>query len=55
MAETLTSIRLSDDKIQIVNQLVLPHTTEWLVIDTVEQAHDAIRSMKVQSFTYCNS
>ncbi|KAH8990529.1 putative translation initiation factor aIF-2BI/5-methylthioribose-1-phosphate isomerase [Lactarius akahatsu] len=48
MAETLTSIQLSDDKIQIVNQLVLPHTTEWLVIDTIEQAHDAIRSMKIR-------
>lgn len=48
MAETLTSIRLSDDKIQIVNQLLLPHTTEWLAIDTIEQAHDAIRSMKIR-------
>ncbi|KAH9040742.1 putative translation initiation factor aIF-2BI/5-methylthioribose-1-phosphate isomerase [Lactarius pseudohatsudake] len=48
MAETLASIQLSDDKIQIVNQLVLPHTTEWLVIDTIEQAHDAIRSMKIR-------
>ncbi|KAN0133928.1 hypothetical protein V8E53_008146 [Lactarius tabidus] len=48
MAETLASIRLSDDKIQIVNQLLLPHTTEWLAIDTIEQAHDAIRSMKIR-------
>jgi len=43
----LTSIRQSEDKIEIVNQLLLPHSTEWLVIDTVEQAHDAIKSMKV--------
>jgi hypothetical protein len=55
MAETLTSIRLSDDKIQIVNQLLLPHTTEWLAIDTIEQAHDAIRSMKVQSIHFNGS
>jgi len=47
MAEALTSIRLSDDKIEIVNQLLLPHTTEWLAIDTIEQAHDAIKTMKV--------
>jgi hypothetical protein len=47
MAEALVSIRLSDDKIEIVNQLLLPHTTEWLTIDTIEQAHDAIKTMKV--------
>ena len=45
--EALTSIKSSDDKIQIVNQLLLPHTTEWVEIDTVEQAHDAIKTMKV--------
>ncbi|KAI0305735.1 hypothetical protein B0F90DRAFT_1910769 [Multifurca ochricompacta] len=39
---------LSDDKIEIVNQLLLPHTTEWLVIDTIEQAHDAIKTMKIR-------
>ena len=46
-AQSLTSIKSSDDKIQIVNQLLLPHTTEWLEIDTIEQAHDAIKTMKV--------
>ena len=45
--EALTSIKTSDDKIQIINQLLLPHTTEWLAIDTIEQAHDAIKTMKV--------
>jgi len=49
-AEALTSIKSSDDKIQIINQLLLPHTTEWLTIDTVEQAHDAIKTMKVGAF-----
>jgi hypothetical protein len=47
MPEALASIRLSDDKIEIVNQLLLPHATEWLAIDTIEQAHDAIKTMKV--------
>jgi methylthioribose-1-phosphate isomerase len=47
--EALTSIKTSDDKIQIINQLLLPHTTEWLTIDTIEQAHDAIKTMKVSS------
>ena len=52
MADTLTSIRLSDDKIEIVNQLLLPHTTEWLTIASIEQAHDAIKSMKVGTLCY---
>ncbi|KAI0278466.1 Methylthioribose-1-phosphate isomerase [Russula aff. rugulosa BPL654] len=46
--EALTSIKTSDDKIQIINQLLLPHTTEWLTIDTIEQAHDAIKTMKIR-------
>lgn len=49
MAEDLTSIRSSDDKIEILNQLLLPHTTEWLSIDSIEQAHDAIKTMKVRA------
>jgi methylthioribose-1-phosphate isomerase len=47
--EALTSIKTSDDKIQIINQLLLPHTTEWLSINTIEQAHDAIKTMKVSA------
>jgi len=44
----LTSIRTSgDSKIEIVNQLLLPHITEFIEIVTIEQAHDAIKSMKV--------
>ncbi|TFY64107.1 hypothetical protein EVJ58_g2839 [Rhodofomes roseus] len=44
----LTSIKTSGDKIEIVNQLLLPHTTEFIEIDTIEQAHDAIKSMKIR-------
>ena len=49
MAEGLASIRSSDDKIEIINQLLLPHTTEWLSIDSIAQAHDAIKTMKVRT------
>jgi hypothetical protein len=46
--DTLRSIRtLDQDKIDIVNQLLLPHTIEYVQIQTIEQAHDAIKSMKV--------
>lgn len=44
---TLTSIKTSGDKIEIINQLLLPHTTEFIEIDTIEQAYDAIKSMRV--------
>lgn len=44
----LTSIRTSgDSKIEIIDQLLLPHTTKFIEIDSIEQAHDAIKSMKV--------
>ncbi|KAH9935327.1 eukaryotic translation initiation factor 2B [Fomitopsis serialis] len=44
----LTSIKTSGDKIEIVNQLLLPHTTEFIEIDSIEQAHDVIKSMKIR-------
>jgi len=44
----LTSIKTSGDKIEIVNQLLLPHTTEFIEISSVEEAHDAIKSMKIR-------
>lgn len=47
--DALKSIRtLDQDKIDILNQLLLPHTIEYVQITTIEQAHDAIKSMKVR-------
>jgi hypothetical protein len=47
----LASIRTSgDSKIEIVDQLLLPHTTQFIEIDSIEAAHDAIKSMKVIVF-----
>lgn len=42
----LTSIRTSGEEIEIINQLLLPHTTEWLKINSIEDAHGAIKTMK---------
>ncbi|KAF8639581.1 hypothetical protein AX17_001483 [Amanita inopinata Kibby_2008] len=39
----LTSIRVSEDKLEIVNQLLLPHTTEFIEIKSINDAHDAIK------------
>jgi len=49
MAAALISIKSDDDKLEIVNQLLLPHTTEYIEINSVEDAHDAIKTMKVGS------
>ncbi|KAF8420961.1 eukaryotic translation initiation factor 2B [Boletus edulis BED1] len=47
--DALKSIRtLDQDKIDIVNQLLLPHIIEYVQIETIEQAHDAIKSMKIR-------
>jgi methylthioribose-1-phosphate isomerase len=43
----LSSIRTSGDKLEIVNQLLLPHIIEFIEIKTIEEAHDAIKTMKV--------
>jgi methylthioribose-1-phosphate isomerase len=43
----LTSIRTTGNKIEIVNQLLLPHTVEFVLIDSIDKAHEAIKSMKV--------
>lgn len=50
VAPELTSIKVNQDKIEIVNQLLLPHVTEYIEINSVEDAYDAIKSMKVLFF-----
>ena len=45
----LTSIRTSEGKLEIVNQLLLPHTVEFIEIKSIDDAYDAIKSMKVSS------
>ena len=52
MASPLTSIRLSGDEIEIVNQLLLPHVVEFVPIESIEEAHDAIKTMKVRSDSF---
>ena len=53
-ASALISIKTSDDKIEIVNQLLLPHITEYVEVDTIEDAHDAIKTMKVR-YLHCQT
>lgn len=44
----LTSIRTSGDSIEIVDQLLLPHSTVWVKIDSPEDAYNAIKSMRIR-------
>lgn len=48
MVQALESIRTSGGNLEIVNQLLLPHRIEYLEINSVEDAFDAIKSMKVR-------
>ena len=48
MTTGLVSIQTSGDDIKIVNQLLLPHVVEFLSINNIEEAHDAIKTMKVR-------
>lgn len=43
------SIRTDGDDIEIVNQLLLPHVVEFVKVNSIEDAHDAIKTMKVRS------
>ncbi|KAI0328605.1 eukaryotic translation initiation factor 2B [Cubamyces sp. BRFM 1775] len=44
----LTSIRTSEGKLEIVNQLLLPHTVEFIEVSSIADAYDAIKSMKIR-------
>ncbi|KAG9009621.1 S-methyl-5-thioribose-1-phosphate isomerase [Tulasnella sp. JGI-2019a] len=44
----LASIRTNGNDIEIINQLLLPHEIEWIPIKTVEEAHSAIKTMKIR-------
>ncbi|EIW63326.1 eukaryotic translation initiation factor 2B [Trametes versicolor FP-101664 SS1] len=44
----LTSIRTSAGKLEIVDQLLLPHSTEFIEIRNIDDAFDAIKSMKIR-------
>lgn len=48
MVQALESIRTSGGTLEIVNQLLLPHRIEYLEINSVEDAFDAIKSMKIR-------
>ncbi|KAF9793332.1 eukaryotic translation initiation factor 2B [Thelephora terrestris] len=45
---TISSIRTSGNRVEIIDQLLLPRTQEWIEIDTIEKAYEAIKSMKIR-------
>ena len=52
MVELPLSIRTEGNKIEIVNQLLLPHVVEYVPINSIEEAHDAIKTMKVHIISF---
>ncbi|CAG7854720.1 SubName: Full=Probable cig2 protein (Putative GDP-GTP exchange factor) {ECO:0000313/EMBL:CCA66378.1} [Serendipita indica DSM 11827] len=44
----LTSIRTNGDDIEIVDQLLLPHTVAWVAIKSPDDAYTAIKSMMIR-------
>jgi hypothetical protein len=57
MSTPLTAFRLTNGlpfgpenrSIEILDQLLLPHDVKWEKVETIVQAFDAIKSMKVSS------
>ncbi|KAF8581619.1 putative translation initiation factor [Ramaria rubella] len=47
-ANSLVGLRTYGDKIEIVNQLLLPHVKEYISIDSTDDAYEAIKSMKIR-------
>lgn len=45
----MEAIRYRDGVLEILNQLALPSSTEYELVDSVEDAWKVIRSMKVSS------
>ncbi|KAF7321710.1 Methylthioribose-1-phosphate isomerase [Mycena kentingensis (nom. inval.)] len=41
-------VSILENPLRIVNQLLLPHKTEWIEVTTVQDAHEAIKSMKIR-------
>ncbi|MEQ2237905.1 hypothetical protein ILYODFUR_027962 [Ilyodon furcidens] len=50
---TLEAIRYRSGSLQILNQLLLPHQTVYEDIRSVQNAYEAIKSMKVGSVGLC--
>ncbi|WRT70356.1 methylthioribose-1-phosphate isomerase [Kwoniella shivajii] len=49
LPDMMTSIRIDKSgQVEIVDQLLLPHSVAWIPISTPEEAFDAIKSMKIR-------
>ncbi|WWC71877.1 methylthioribose-1-phosphate isomerase [Kwoniella pini CBS 10737] len=49
LPDMMTSIRIDKSgQVEIVDQLLLPHSVKWIPISTTEEAFEAIKSMKIR-------
>jgi hypothetical protein len=44
----MTSLRVTDDSVLVINQLLLPHLIQWDPVHTIEDAFDSIKQMRVR-------
>jgi len=51
-ANALVGLRTKGDKIEIIDQLLLPHVKKYISIESTDDAYDAIKTMKVKPFLY---
>ncbi|KAI5455302.1 S-methyl-5-thioribose-1-phosphate isomerase [Naganishia albida] len=47
-SKMMTSLSVQDDSIHVINQLLLPHQIQWDACESVEDAYDAIKSMRIR-------
>ncbi|KIJ49656.1 hypothetical protein M422DRAFT_59337 [Sphaerobolus stellatus SS14] len=47
-ANALVGLRTEGDKIEIIDQLLLPHVKKYIPIESTDDAYDAIKSMKIR-------
>ncbi|WVQ79806.1 methylthioribose-1-phosphate isomerase [Cryptococcus sp. DSM 104549] len=49
LPDMMTSLRIDQSgQVEIVDQLLLPHSVEWLPVSTPEEAFDAIKTMRIR-------
>ncbi|ODO10277.1 methylthioribose-1-phosphate isomerase [Cryptococcus amylolentus CBS 6273] len=49
LPDMMTSLRIAQSgQVEIVDQLLLPHSVEWLPVSTPEEAFDAIKTMRIR-------
>lgn len=44
----MSSLKVTDDSVLVINQLLLPHVIQWDPVHTIEDAFDSIKQMRIR-------